>query len=98
MASCACAAKSGQESAGWPPAGSLMSNHFFIFAGADVAAAGSDKLLTDSYRFSPLTQTYTKLPDMPVAVADSLALAYQERYLSGQRPTAVWRRQSGADV
>jgi N-acetylneuraminic acid mutarotase len=61
--------------------GVAMSNHLFIFAGADVAADGSDKILTDSYRFSPLTQTYTKLPDMPVAVADSLALAYQERYI-----------------
>lgn len=61
--------------------GVAMSNHLFIFAGADIAAAGSDKILTDSYRFSPLTQTYTKLPDMPVAVADSLALAYQERYI-----------------
>lgn len=61
--------------------GVAMSNHLFIFAGADRTADGSDKILTDSYRFSPLTQTYTKLPDMPVAVADSLALPYQERYI-----------------
>lgn len=57
--------------------GVAMSNHLFIFAGAD----GGGKILPDSYRFSPLTQTYTKLPDLPVAVADSLALPYQERYI-----------------
>ncbi len=62
-------------------AGVVMSNQFYIFAGADQLPNGSEKILSDSYRFSPLTQTYSKLPDMPVAVADSLALAYQNRYI-----------------
>lgn len=61
--------------------GVVLSNQFFIFAGADQTLNSREKILADSYRFSPLTQTYTKLPDMPVAVADSLALAYQNRYI-----------------
>lgn len=70
-----------RQSGRFAAAGVVMSNQFYIFAGADQAQNGSEKILSDSYRFSPLTQTYTKLPEMPVAVADSLALAYQNRYI-----------------
>lgn len=61
--------------------GLAMANNFFIFSGYSVAANGTETTLTDSYRFSPVTQTYTKLPDMPVPVDDSLAVSYQDRYI-----------------
>ena len=61
--------------------GLAMANNFFIFSGYSVAANGNETTLTDSYRFSPVTQTYTKLPDMPVPVDDSLAVSYQDRYI-----------------
>lgn len=61
--------------------GLAMANNFFIFSGYSVAADGAETTLTDSYRFSPITQTYTKLPDMPVPVDDSLAMSYQDRYI-----------------
>ncbi len=61
--------------------GIAMSNNFFIFSGYSVAANGSETTLTDSYRFSPITQTYTKIADMPVPVDDSLAVSYQDRYI-----------------
>jgi len=61
--------------------GLSMANNFYIFSGYSVAADGTETTLTDSYRFSPVTQTYTKLPDMPVAVDDSLAVSYQDRYI-----------------
>jgi len=61
--------------------GLAMANNFFIFSGYSVAADGVETTLTDSYRFSPITQTYTKLPDMPVPVDDSLAVSYQDRYI-----------------
>lgn len=71
------ARKSGRIAA----SGLAMANNFFIFSGYSVAADGSETTLTDSYRFSPVTQTYTKLPDMPVPVDDSLAVSYQDRYI-----------------
>lgn len=61
--------------------GLAMANNFFIFSGYSVATDGTETTLTDSYRFSPITQTYTKLPDMPVPVDDSLAVSYQDRYI-----------------
>jgi N-acetylneuraminic acid mutarotase len=61
--------------------GLVMSNNFFIFSGYSVDTDGSETTLTDSYRFSPVTQNYTKLPDMPVPADDSLALSYQNRYI-----------------
>lgn len=61
--------------------GLAMANNFFIFSGYSVAADGVETTLTDSYRFSPVTQTYTKLPDIPVPVDDSLAVSYQDRYI-----------------
>lgn len=67
--------------------GVTMGNNFFIFTGQSKTAQGADVTIQDSYRFSPMTQTYTKLPDMPVPVSASLAVAYQNRYIylvSGQ--------------
>lgn len=61
--------------------GLAMANNFFVFSGYSVAANGNETTLSDSYRFSPVTQTYTKLPEMPVPVDDSLAVSYQDRYI-----------------
>lgn len=61
--------------------GLALANNFYLFSGYTVATDGTEATLTDSYRFSPVTQTYTKLPDLPVAADDSLALPYLDRYI-----------------
>lgn len=58
-----------------------LDQHFYLFGGYSVAKDGSETTLPDSYRFSPISKNYTKLPDMPVAVDDSVALPYQNRYI-----------------
>ncbi|WP_337880468.1 galactose oxidase [Rheinheimera sp.] len=61
--------------------GVAMQNHFFLFGGYTVAANGEETTSAESYRYSPVTRTYNKLPDMPVAVDDAVALSYQNRYI-----------------
>ena len=61
--------------------GVTLQNHFFLFGGYTVAADGSETTSAESYRYSPVTRTYNKLPDMPVAVDDAVALSYQNRYI-----------------
>lgn len=61
--------------------GVSLQNHFFIFGGYTVAANGDEVSSIESYRYSPVTKAYNKLPDMPVAVDDSVALAYKDRYI-----------------
>lgn len=61
--------------------GVTLQNHFFIFGGYTVAANGTEVSSAEGYRYSPVTKSYNKLPDMPVAVDDSVALAYNNRYI-----------------
>ncbi|EGM78067.1 hypothetical protein Rhein_1484 [Rheinheimera sp. A13L] len=61
--------------------GVTLQNHFFIFGGYTVAANGTEVSSSEGYRYSPVTKAYNKLPDMPVAVDDSVALAYKNRYI-----------------
>jgi N-acetylneuraminic acid mutarotase len=61
--------------------GVSLQHHFFIFGGYTVAANGDEVSSAEGYRYSPVTKSYNKLPDMPVAVDDSVALSYQNRYI-----------------
>ena len=61
--------------------GVTLQNHFFIFGGYTVAGNGTEVSSAEGYRYSPVTKAYNKLPDMPVAVDDSVALAYNNRYI-----------------
>lgn len=59
----------------------VLEQNFYLFGGYSVARDGTEVTQPDSYRFSVISKNYTKLPDMPVAVDDSVALAYQNRYI-----------------
>lgn len=58
-----------------------LNNNIFLFGGYSVNADGSRSTAPDSYRFDPVTQRYTRLNDIPVAVDDMVALPYQNRYI-----------------
>lgn len=59
----------------------VLEQNFYLFGGYSVARDGTEVTQPDSYRFSVISKNYTKLPDMPVAVDDSVALPYQNRYI-----------------
>lgn len=59
----------------------VLEQNFYLFGGYSVAKDGTEVTQSDSYRFSAISKNYTKLPDMPVAVDDSVALTYQNRYI-----------------
>lgn len=59
----------------------VLEQNFYLFGGYSVARDGTEVTQPDSYRFSVISKNYTKLPDMPVAVDDSVALSYQNRYI-----------------
>lgn len=58
-----------------------LNNNFFIFGGYVPAADQARQTSVDSYRLDPVTQRYTRLNDMPVAVNDAVAVTYQNRYI-----------------
>lgn len=58
-----------------------LNKQFFILGGYGQSSDGKSGTLADSYRFSPVTQSYSKLPDMPVAVDESVALSHKDRYI-----------------
>lgn len=58
-----------------------LNKNFFILGGYGQSSDGKLGTLAESYRFSPVTQSYSKLPDMPVAVDESVALAHKDRYI-----------------
>lgn len=59
----------------------VLEQNFYLFGGYSVARDGTEVTQPDSYRFSVISKNYTRLPDMPVAVDDSVALTYQNRYI-----------------
>ncbi len=61
--------------------GVALEQNFYLFGGYSVAADGKEITQPDSYRYSPVSGIYSKLPDVPVPVDDSVALAYAGRYI-----------------
>ncbi len=61
--------------------GVALEQNFYIFGGYSVAPDGKEVTQTDSYRYSPVSGLYSKIPDVPVAVDDSVALTYSGRYI-----------------
>ncbi len=61
--------------------GVVLNKQFVILGGYGQSSDGKSGTLADSYRFSPVTQSYSKLPDMPVAVDESVAFAHKDRYV-----------------
>ena len=53
----------------------------FLFGGYTVSTAGAEVSTADVLRFDPLQQTYEVLPSIPTPVDDSVALAWQDRYV-----------------
>ena len=61
--------------------GVALEQNFYLFGGYSVATDGKEVTQPDSYRFSPVSGIYSKLPDVPVPVDDSVALAHAGRYI-----------------
>jgi N-acetylneuraminic acid mutarotase len=61
--------------------GVALEQNFYLFGGYSVATDGKEVTQPDSYRYSPVSGIYSKLPDVPVPVDDSVALAYAGRYI-----------------
>ena len=53
----------------------------YLFGGYTVAEDHTEVSATDSYRYDVAHEQYHLIADMPVAVDDSIALAYQNRYI-----------------
>lgn len=53
----------------------------YLFGGYTVSTAGAEQSTPDVFRFDPLQQTYEHLAPMPVPVDDSVAFAWQDRYV-----------------
>ncbi|WP_438728947.1 Kelch repeat-containing protein [Parasphingorhabdus sp. DH2-15] len=53
----------------------------YIFGGYSVAQDGSEKSLPYAHRFDPMTQSYSRLEDMPVPVDDMVIFGHQGRYI-----------------
>lgn len=52
-----------------------------VFGGYSVAGDGTETTHGDNWRFDPATRRWRRLADMPVAVDDSVALAWRERWV-----------------
>ena len=61
--------------------GVALEQNFYLFGGYSVAPDGKEVTQADSYRYSPVSGLYSKIPDVPVAVDDSVALTYAGRYI-----------------
>jgi len=55
--------------------------HVFLFGGYVVDAQGGETTLPDVNTYEPLTDRWFRAEDMPVAVDDSVAGAYRDRYI-----------------
>lgn len=53
----------------------------YLFGGFTVAKDHSEISTADNYRFSIKNKSYQRIADMPVAVDDTSALVYQDRYI-----------------
>jgi N-acetylneuraminic acid mutarotase len=61
--------------------GVALEQNFYLFGGYSVATDGKEVTQPDSYRYSPVSGIYSKLPDIPVPVDDSVALTHAGRYI-----------------
>ena len=55
--------------------------HIFLFGGYVVDAQGGETTLPDVNAYEPLTDRWFRAEDMPVAVDDSVAGVYRDRYI-----------------
>ena len=58
-----------------------LNNTIYLFGGYSVAADGTEVSTPQVLAFDPLTETYTKHPDMPVPVDDAVIFTHAERYI-----------------
>lgn len=53
----------------------------YLFGGYTVAADGAEVSTVENFRFDPVTKSYSRIADMPVAVDDAVSFLYQDRYI-----------------
>jgi hypothetical protein len=56
-------------------------DQIYIFGGYTVAEDGSEASTPEVWRFDPASEIYTHITDMPVPVDDTVAMAFQDRYI-----------------
>ncbi len=56
-------------------------DQIYVFGGYTVAEDGSERSTPEVWRFDPASETYSHATDMPVPVDDTVALAFQDRYI-----------------
>ncbi len=62
-------------------AAATVGKHVYIFGGYTIAADGTESSVPYVYRLDVGERRYLRLADMPTPVDDSVALAYQDRYV-----------------
>lgn len=58
-----------------------IGRHAYLFGGYTVSAAGAEKSMPEVLRFDPATGTFAPEMPMPVAVDDSVALPWRDRWI-----------------
>ncbi|MCL1057065.1 galactose oxidase [Shewanella gelidimarina] len=58
-----------------------IKSNAYLFGGFTVSADHEEVSTADNYRFSIKDNSYTRIADMPVAVDDTAALVYKDRYI-----------------
>ncbi len=58
-----------------------IGSRFYVLGGYSVAPDGSETTHGDLWSFDPATRRWRRLADMPLAVDDSTALAYRDRWI-----------------
>lgn len=58
-----------------------VGGQIYLFGGYTVAADGTEVSTIENFRFDPVTKSYNRIADMPVAVDDAVSFAYQDRYI-----------------
>ena len=58
-----------------------IDENVYLFGGYTVSSSDEEESAPDVYQYHVPTDTYTKLPPMPVPVDDAIALTYRDRYI-----------------
>jgi len=58
-----------------------VGNLVYLFGGYTVARDGGELSTPEVFAFSPETEAYDPMPDMPVPVDDAVAFSYQDRFI-----------------
>jgi N-acetylneuraminic acid mutarotase len=53
----------------------------YLFGGYTVAEDGTEVSTKDNFRFDPVSKSYTRIAEMPVATDDAVSFAYLDRYV-----------------